>query len=153
MEKKQEFFKSAGTPKQQDRATVVITGHYQEYDPNTTTHCRIAYDRVLAPECVPHQTTLRVNPGKRVQIPMGEVEPGKAEFLLAHDVPKVQGDNPSRDILLKAQAANIIKISNADGVLLGTIAPNRGCAMHFAGEVWAESTHATSLLKVTVFPA
>lgn len=153
MEKKQEFFKTAGTPKQQDRATVVITGHYQEYDPNQATNCRIAYDRVMAPECVPHQTILRVNPGKRVQVPLGDNDPGKAELFLAHDVPKVQGDNPSKDILLQAQAANIIKISNADGVLLGTIAPNRGCIMHFPGEVWAESTHATSLLKVTVFPA
>ena len=128
------FIKQSGSPKQQDRATVVITGHYQEYDPNTNTHCRIAYDRVLAPESVPLQTTLRVNPGKRVAVPMGSIEPGQAEFFLAHEVPKLQGEQ-NLTMLQDAQLANMIRISNADGVVLGTIAPNRGCVMHFAGEV------------------
>jgi hypothetical protein len=147
------FIKQAGAPVQKDRCTVVITGHYQEWDPSNTTHSRIAYDRLLEPECVPHQTALRVNPGTRTPVPYGEATPGKCELMLAHEVPKMYGDNPNSEILLQAQKDNVIKIFNANSVQLGMIYPNRGCVFHFAEPVFVEATHATALLKISVFPA
>lgn len=145
------FTKQAGEPKNQDRCTVVITGHYQEWDPSNTTHFRVAYDRLVAPDATPLQTAIRINPGRKVAVPLGMSDPGKCELLLAHDVAKLQKD--SNPALVEAQAQNIIKITNTDGVVLGMIYPDRGCLFHFAGEVFAESTHATAILKITVFPA
>lgn len=147
------FVQTAGTPINVDRCTVVITAHYQEWDPANTTHSRIAYDRTLAPECVPHQTTIRVNPGKRVQVPMGPVVAERCELLLAHDVPRMQADTLANESLKEAQKANTIKITNADGVKLGILYPNRGGIFHFGQEVWAEATHTTAILRIAAFPA
>ena len=149
------FVRQAGTPVQQDRCTIVLTGHYQEWEPSNTTHIRIAYDRLLAPEAQPLQTVVRVNPGKKVAVPLGACEPGKCEIILGHDVPKMFGNpnDSNQELLASAQAKNVIKVSNKDGVEIGLIYPNRGCLFHFSGEIFVESTHATALLKVSVFPA
>lgn len=147
------FTQSAGTPVNADRCTVVITAHYQEWDPANTTHTRIAYDRTLAAECVPHQTSVRVNPGKRVQLPLGSVDPENCEVALAHDVPRMQADTAANESLKDAQKANIIKITNAEGVKLGMIYPNRGGVFHFGQELWAEASHTTAILRISAFPA
>ena len=151
--KENHFVPVSNSPVNQDRCTVVITTHYQEWDPANTTHTRIAYDRTLAPECVPHQTTIRVNPGKRTKLEIGGVDPERCELALAHDVPRMQADTATNESLKEAQKANTIKITNADGVKLGMIYPNRGGIFHFGQEVWAEATHTTAILRISAFPA
>ena len=146
------FIKQSGTPSNQDRCTVVITAHYQEWEPNNVTFTKVAYDRLLPQECLPLQTSIRVNPGQRVAVPLGDNTPGKCEVVLAHETPKVR-DGALADILKVSQANNTIRIFNADGVEIGIIYPNRGCLMHFAGDIFVESTMATAILKVTVLPA
>lgn len=150
MTKQEVFIKQAGSPVQDDRATIVIMGNYQEYDADQT-HIRHAFDYLQPPEAKPHMATQRVNPGKPVEVNLGMCEPGKCEVILAHNKPKVSSDDSG--LLAKAQQNNKIIITNADGAELAWILPNRATLVHFPGKIFAHTTSATALLHVTAFPA
>lgn len=152
MEFKKDILRQSGTPVEDDRCTVVITGHYQEYDADTT-YTRYAFDRILPPSAKPYQKSHRINPGTRIPVPLGDNTPGKCELLLGHDTVKLSRGTPGADLLAQSQESNIIKISNEAGDVVALLYPNRACMVHFAGPVFAESTTATALLNVTVFPA
>lgn len=142
----------SGTPVNEDRATIIISGHYQEWAPPNTTHVRYAFDRLLPTEYIPFQAPQRINPGTRVPINLGHLEPGRCELILGHNLITIPKGSQAGDMLLEAQKANTIKITNADGYEIGEIRPNRACVMHFSGQLFAESTTSTAFLHVTAFP-
>ena len=144
---------SAGAPVNEDRATLIISGHYQEWSPSNTTHVRYAFDRLMAPENIPFQAPQRINPGVRVPVNTGHLEPGRCELILGHNFITIPQGSSGGAMLQEAQKANTIRIFNADGYEIGVIHPNRACMMHFTGQLFAECTSATAFLHVTAFPA
>lgn len=147
------FVRQSGSPVEQDRCTITITAHYQEWDPPQITHIRHAFDYLEDPASVPHQGTIRVNVGSRVEIPLGTSEPGNCVMVLEHQLAKISKQSDAKDILQKAQESNIITLTNDDGVVLGLLLPNRSCVCHFPGKVYAQASSATALLHVSVMPA
>lgn len=141
----------SGSPVEQDRCTVVISAHYQEWD-SPTTHVRWAFDRLLPPEYKPYQNTQRVNPGAPIQVDIGGLAWGRCELVLGHQLVRVSPDNPSAAILQEAQNSNKIRITNIDGTEIGIIHPNRACVMQFSGPIFAEATGATAILHITALP-
>lgn len=145
------FIDQARAPKQEDRATIVLQGNYQELNGDSK-YIRYAYDRVLPSTEPPFQGPQRVNPGTPTPVYIGTCEFRKCELFLGHNVAKLSGNSGTEDLLAKAQKSNKIIITNADGVVLAEILPNRALFCHFTGPVFAHSTSATAILHVTAFP-
>lgn len=143
----------SGTPVQQDRATIIISAHYQEWSPSNMTTVRFAYDRLLAPENVPFQASQKLQPGKRVAINLGDLEPGHCEIVLGHNPIDIPKGSEAGEMLREAQLANTIRIFNDTGWQVGEIRPGRACFMHFGGPLFAECSTTTAFLHVTAFPA
>ena len=145
------FIEQARAPKEEDRATVVLQGNYQEMNGDSK-YIRYAYDRIVPSGIMPFQGPQRVNLGKPAPVHIGDCEPGKCELFLGHNVARLSGTSASDDLLAKAQKSNKIIITNADGVQLAEILPNRACFCQFPGPVFAHCTSATAILHVTALP-
>lgn len=146
------FDRPSGGTVTQDIATITITANYQEYDPPQVTHIRLAYDWLQPSEASPVQGYLRVNPGTPVEIPRGSCEPGKSVYVLEHQTAKISPNVDGQGIFRDAQARNIVKVVNEDGVELAVLPPFRGSISQYPGKVFAVATSATALLHYTVFP-
>lgn len=151
MNKVTERVVQAASPVEEDRVTVIITGHYQEYD-SPTTHLKWAYDRCQPVDQKPLQATQRINPRSRALINLFHLEWGKAEVFLAHEKARISRESEQYDTLKEAQDSNVVLLYSEKGELLGELLPGRACFMRFTGPVYAESTHATAILHVTAFP-
>jgi hypothetical protein len=134
-----------------DRATVVVMGTYQAAT-GEVTYIKHAFDYLRQGDVLPVQTQPRVNPGPPKPIYIGDLDPANTLLVLTHNKVKLHGKEQA-DLLAKAQAANIIIITNADGVELARIRPERSIICEFPGPVFAHSTSSTALLQVTAFPA
>jgi hypothetical protein len=145
------FVRPSGEALEKDRCTINIMAHYQEYD-SPTTHIRWAYDRAQPVDDKPFQGTQRVGLEK-TPINIGNLQWGKCELVLGHQLAKISGEGDFQDILRKSQQENKIEIIDADDKLVGWIMPDRACAMHFIGPLFVRSTSATALLHITALPA
>lgn len=142
-------------PKQEDRCTVLLTCHYQEWE-NPTTTTKWMYDRTLPSENVPYQRNVKISPSsdptKRTEISLGELEFGKCEIVLGHNPVKISSDAPEASVLQEMQASNTIRITNSKGELVVEISSGRVAFGQFAGPLFASATHATAFLSVTAMP-
>lgn len=145
------FVKPAGEEVDQDRVTILLTAHYQEYD-SPTTHVRIAYDRMQPMQDKPHQTSMRIGMVPSV-IDIGRIAWGQCELVLGHQLAKLSPHAENGDILLEAQKKNKIELLDMDGKVIGIIMPNRAWFGHFSGPIQARSTTATAILHITALPA
>lgn len=140
---------SAGSPKNEDRFTVVLSAHFLEWDTGTATDVRWAYDR-LSPTgngtC--YQAVLRSNPGdkKEIVLPQGPIS--SHEILLGHKLPQLAHPDP---LLEEQQKLNVIEIWDSEKVI-ALLQPNRMVFGQFKGPLYYVSTRATALLSVTAFP-
>ena len=143
---------TAGSPREDDRCTVILTVHYQEYD-SPITQCRWAYDELLpADDYKPFQTSIRVNPGERKTIPIGDLTWGKTKLALGHNNVRISSGNDNSELLLEAQKSNIIRITDSDGKLVAEMMPTEVTFGKLAGPLFAEATTTTALLHITACP-
>lgn len=140
-------------PVTEDRVTVVINGHFAETDTEQTTDFRLSYNRVLPSGLSAVKSTIRVFPGTRVEIPVGQLDPENCQLFMAHEIPRQVMSAPADNPLRVASETNRIMLTNEQGDVLGWIPAKAGCVHHFPGKVFAESTSALALLSVTAFPA
>jgi hypothetical protein len=145
------FTRPNGEAIDRDRCTVVIMAHYQEFD-SPTTHIRFAYDRTQPVEDKPYQGTMRVDLSP-TEIDIGRLKWGDCEVILGHQLARISQSSEIADILQEAQKSNRIELLDADLKTIGWIMPDRACAMHFSGPVFARSTKATAILHITALPA
>ena len=133
-----------------DRATLVIRAHYQEFEPSNLTSAYHAFDYVNPWAESPFQTTMKVNPSSRQPLNLGHLEPHKALLVLSHEKPKLTKDAP--DTLISAMESNTITITNADGLVVGKLRPRHAFVVEYPFPVFVQATTATALLSVTAFP-
>jgi hypothetical protein len=146
-------------PDQEDRFTLILTCHYQEWE-NPTTTAKWAYDRTLPSENIPYQRSVKVSPSsdpeKRTEIKIGDLEFGKCEIAFGHNPIAMSKDlspkDPNAAILQEMQASNTIKITNSKGDLVVEIGSGRCAFGQYPGPLYAQSTKATAFLSVTAFP-
>ena len=142
---------TAGDPAAgQDRATIVIRATYQEFETAQTTSAYHAFDFLNKGEESAIQHTMKIGPGQATPIYIGQLEWGKVCLILAQEKPRL-GKDTSKD-LQKAIDSNIIRLTDANGTLVGILRSNRASVVEYPFPVFAQSTHATSLLSVTAFP-
>lgn len=140
---------------EQDRCTVLLTCHYQEWE-NPTTTAKWAYDRTLPSENVPYQRNVKVAPSadgtNRTEIKLGDLQFGKCEIMFGHNPVKLSADSEGASLLREMQESNTIKITNSKGELVVEIGSGRASFGQFAGPLFAHSTHATAFLSITAMP-
>lgn len=141
--------KSAGTPQNEDRFTLVLSTHFLEWDTGAITDVRWAYDR-LTPSgngtC--YQAALRANPGKKTKIILPDDDCSNFELILGHKVPQMNGVDP---LLAEQQRLNAIEIWDEEKQI-GFIYPDRMMFGQFKGPLYFVATRATAILSVTAFP-
>lgn len=135
---------------QNDRATVVIKGHYQEFETTQATSVSHAYDFTNHESAVAFQTIQKVSPSSKVELNIGPNEWGKCMLILSHDPIKVSKDTP--DAMKKAMESNKITLTNADGTVVGILRHRRASVVEYPFAVYAQSDSATALLSITVYP-
>lgn len=145
------FVKPAGDEVDQDRCTILVSAHYQEFD-SPTTHIRFAYDRMQPMQDKPYQTTMRVGMVPSV-VDIGRLEWGQCELVLGHQLARLSSHAENADILLQAQRENKIELLDLDGKSIGWIMPDRAWFGHFSGPIQVRTTKATAILHITALPA
>ena len=133
-----------------DRATIIIRAHYQEYESNNLTVAQHAFDFVNDEVDSAWQTSQRISPSKPTPLNLGHLDPGSCILTLSHDVPKMNSETES--ILQNALKRNTIRLTNADGVLVGILRPRRAMVVEYSFPVFAQASDATALLSITAFP-
>lgn len=133
-----------------DRATIIIRSHYQEYESNNLTVAQHAFDFVNDEVDSAWQTSQRISPSQRTPLNLGHLDPGSCILTLSHDVPKMSSETES--ILQNALKKNTIRLTNADGVLVGIIRPRRAMVVEYSFPVFAQASDATALLSITAIP-
>jgi hypothetical protein len=133
-----------------DRATVIIRTHYQEFEPNQATSTYHAYDYSNPQAASAFQHTMRINPSARKPINIGDLEWGKVLLVLSNDPIRTNAQIAKE--LQKAQEQNIISLTNADGIEVARIRPRHACVVEFPFPVFAQSSVSTALLSVTAYP-
>jgi hypothetical protein len=134
----------------QDRATVIIRAHYQEFEPNNMTSAYHAYDFQNPHADSPFQTTMKVGPSSRVPLNIGHLDPATTLLVLSHE--KAKTTKAGGEILKEAMESNIINITNVDGLLVGKLKCRHAFVVEYPFPVFVQSTKATALLSVTAFP-
>ena len=145
-------FRTVGAPKNDDRFTVVVSAHYLEFDTGATTDIRWAYDRLIPTghgSC--YQQIIRVNPGRKVEIVLPNVQTGACELLLGHKLPQLTANAELGEFLAQEQQANLIEIWNSEK-RIGVLGPDRMMFGQFDGPLFAVSTRTTTLLHITAAP-
>ena len=135
-----------------DRCTVVVKIHYQEYNPPIATAASHAYDFTNPAAEAPFQTVMRVSPSEAKPLNLGHITPGKALLTLSHDIPKVVADSAAGTALKEAMALNVITLTDADGRVVGILRPRHCCLVEYPFEVFAQASHATAMLSITAIP-
>jgi hypothetical protein len=145
----EQYLTTQGSPKtvNDDRFTLVVQGHYLEFETGQTTVARWACDRLVPSKHSSLQQNIKINPGEKKEILLPE-PCGSYELLLGHKVPQLQQRN---DLLETQQKLNTIEIYNESG-LVGTIGPERMMYGQFSGKLYASSTRSTSILHISAFP-
>lgn len=133
-----------------DRATVIVRAHYQEFEPSNLTSAYHAFDYVNPWAEAPFQTTMKVNPSSRLALNLGHLDPTKSLLVLSHEKAKLAKDAPST--LISAMESNTITITNADGLVVGKLRPRYAFVVEYPFPVFVQATTATALLSVTAFP-
>jgi hypothetical protein len=135
-----------------DRCTVVVKVHYQEYNPPIATAASHAYDFTNPAAETPFQTVMRVSPSEAKPLNLGHIEAGKAMLALSHDIPKVVADQQSSEALKEAMTRNIITLTDAEGRVVGILRPRHCCLVEYPFAVFAQASHATAMLSITAIP-
>jgi len=152
-QKQQEFVvRTAGSPKNEDRFTVVLNAHYLEWDSGAMTDVRWAYDRLMPTgngTC--YQSTLRIDPGKKKKLELPEFELSRCELILGHKLPKLSSNPELESMLAEQQKNNVIEIWN-DEKMIGVIGPDRMMFGQFSGDLYASTSRTTALLHITAAP-
>lgn len=145
----EQFVKTKGTPKtvKEDRFTMVVQGHYLDFETGSTTISRWAYDRKHASGLSCFQTNIKVQPATKSPILLPE-DCGRYELLFGHKLPNMQGSNA---ILEEQQNLNAIQIWQ-DEKVIATIGADRMAFGQFVGPLFVSSTRATAILHITAFP-
>lgn len=145
----EQFVKSKGVPKSinEDRFTMVVQGHYLDFETGSTTISRWAYDRKHQSGLSCFQTNIKVQPGTKSPLVLPE-GCEQYELLLGHKLPNMQSSNP---ILEEQQNLNQIQIWQGEKVI-ATIGPDRMAFGQFYGPLFVSSTRATAILHLTAFP-
>lgn len=133
-----------------DRATIIIRSHYQEYESSGLTVAQHAFDFVNDETDSAWQTTQRVSPSQAVPLNIGHLDPSSCILTLSHDVPKIAPGTES--ILQNAMRRNTIRLTNAEGVLVGILRPRRAMVVEYSFPVFVQATDATALLSITAIP-
>jgi hypothetical protein len=133
-----------------DRATLIIRTHYQEFEPNQATSTYHAYDYSNPQSASPHQATMRINPSTRKPINIGELEWGKTILILSNEPIRTNAQIAKE--LQKIQEQNIISLTNADGLEVARLRPRHACVIEFPFPVFAHASVSTALLSVTAYP-
>jgi hypothetical protein len=133
-----------------DRATVIIKGHYQEFETTQATSVSHAYDFTNHEAAVAFQTIQKINPSAPVELNIGPNEWGKCMLILSHDPVKVGKDAP--EALKNTMASNKIILTNADGVVVGILRHRRASVVEYPFPVFAQAESTTALLSITVYP-
>jgi len=133
-----------------DRATIIIKTHYQEYDPGNLTVAQHAFDFVNDQADQAWQTTQKISPSKSVPLNIGHLDADSCMLTLSHDVPKTNQEID--DLLKKAMQRNTIRLTNADGVLVGILRPRRAMVVEYSFPIFAQASDATALLSITAIP-
>lgn len=144
--------KSAGSPKNEDRFTVVLNTHYLEWDSGAMTDVRWAYDRLMPTgngTC--YQSTLRVDPSNKRKIELPEFDISRCELILGHKLPKLASNPEMEAMLAEQQKNNVIEVWNGEK-MIGTIGPDRMMFGQFAGELYVCTSRTTALLHITAAP-
>jgi hypothetical protein len=148
----EQVFRTVGSPKADDRFTVVLHAHYLEWDTGATTDVRWAYDR-LTPTgkgtCT--QLTLRVQPGSPTAIVIPGLDLDKCEVVLGHKMPQLSPKADLADSFAQEQRRNVIEIWDSEK-MVGIIGPDRMMFGQFKGPLFAKCTRATALLHITAAP-
>jgi hypothetical protein len=135
------------TPKSEDRVTVVMQAHHQDWHVGNTTSFQWSYERFCKDQESPIQMSLRVNPGQHSQIALPG-DSAKYEIFLGHRKPIIGGSDA---MFAEQQDLNEIQIYS-DDTLIASIAADRLLLGQFHGKLTAKSTRATALLQITAFP-
>ena len=133
-----------------DRATFILRNHYQEYESSNLTVATHSFDFVNKESDSAWQTTQRVNPSKVVPLNIGHLDPGSCILTLSHDLPRITPEADS--VLQNALRRNIIRITNADGVVVGILRPRRAMVVEYGFPVFVQASDATALLSITAIP-
>lgn len=133
-----------------DRATVIIRTHYQEFEPNQATSTYHAYDYSNPQSASPFQHSMRVNPSARKPINIGELEWGKVMLVLCNEPIKTNAQIAKE--LQKTASQNIISITNADGLEVAQLRPRHACVIEFPFPVFVQAANSTALLSITAYP-
>ena len=133
-----------------DRATIIIKAHYQEFDPPMNTVATHSFDFVNDKADSSFQTTQKISPSKRVLLNLGHLADGSCMLVLSHDIPRISADSP--DMLKEAMQRNIITLTNEAGAVVGLLRPRRASVVEYPFPVYAVSSEATALLSITAIP-
>lgn len=133
-----------------DRATIIIRSHYQEYDAPNLTVAQHAFDFVNDQSDSAWQTSQRISPSQQAPLNIGHLDPSSCILTLSHDAPKMTSE--AEKVLQNALKRNTIRITNADGVLVGILRPRRAMVVEYGFPVFVQSSDATALLSITAIP-
>ena len=143
---------TSGTPKNEDRFTVMLTTHYLEWDTGAVTDVRWAYDRRHPTgngTC--YQTTLRVDPGKKKKIELPEFDLSRCEVIFGHKAPKMTSNPELADLFADQQKTNVIEIWDGEK-MIGTIGKDRMMFGQFTGDIHVSASNTTAILHITASP-
>lgn len=145
----EQFIKSNGVPKtiNEDRFTILLQGHYQEFETGQTTVARWAYDRLVPSENSAFQANMRVQPGVKTPLAL-PADCRKYELVLGHKLPQMLTKNEQ---LLEQQKLNAIELWDGEKVIQ-LIGPDRIAFGNYTGPLFVSATRATAILHITAFP-
>ena len=133
-----------------DRATVIIKGHYQEFETSLATSVSHAFDFTNPITAQAFSTIQKINPSGPVLLNIGQCDWDACMLILSHDPVKLAKDAPAD--LKKAMESNKITLTNADGAIVGILRHRRACVVEYPFPVYAQADSATALLSITVYP-
>jgi hypothetical protein len=145
----EQFVQSSGVPKKinEDRFTILVQGHYQEFETGQTTIARWAYDRLVPSENSAFQANIRVQPGTKTAIPI-PMDCSKYELLLGHKAPQMLAKD---GLLADQQKLNEIEVWDGEK-MIQTVGLDRIAFGRYTGPLFVSSTRATAILHITAFP-
>jgi hypothetical protein len=147
--KEEQFVQTKGVPKKinEDRFTILVQGHYQEFETGQTTIARWAYDRLVPAENSAFQANIRVQPGTKTPLPL-PADCSKYELALGHKAPQMASPDEQ---FKQQQALNQIQVWDGEKVIQN-IGLDRIAFGQYTGPLFVSSTRATAILHITAFP-
>jgi hypothetical protein len=133
-----------------DRATVVIQAHYQEFDPPQMASLQHAFDYTNPAAAAAHMKTQKVHVSQRTPIDIGECEWGECLLILSHEAAAINKAAP--DALRLAMQSNKIILTNTEGEIVGILRHRFASVVEYPFPVFVQATNATALLSVTAYP-